>query len=133
MQVARKMISAEEAKSQLQGTKKAVKKKRKTEIIEEPENFKIKKHARDESEPRTKLSAGLWRPIMEESIARVAEEIFPSMQTHQGDKVDIELTEMAYVLSLTMIVGNDKDTPRRGLRIKEVEISDTAKLCKECR
>lgn len=123
----KKMISSKEAKERL--TKKPVKKKRKTEI---KETFKIQRRAQEGGEV-TKISAGKWRPIMEETIARVTGEIFPGMKTHTGNAVEIELKEFAYVLGLTMVAGNEKDLPRIPLKIKQADISDTAKLCRECR
>lgn len=129
----KKMITAEEAKA---FTKKAVKKKRKTEIIEPDPIQTIKVKRRTGDEIRNTVSAGFYRPIIEESIARVTAEIWPGMEVRDQknpDVVDIQLKEMAYILGLTMAVGNDDYTPRQGVRMKEASISDTAKLCKECR
>jgi hypothetical protein len=74
------------------------------------------------------------RAVMEESIARVYSEIFSGMSTHdEQDKVTLEISEEAYVLALTMVVGNDIDTPRQGLRIKDDDkASSTMKSCREC-
>ena len=60
------------------------------------------------------------RGVMEETMARVYEEMWPSMTTRDGiDNVDIEIREEAYILGLTMICGNDDFKPRKGLKIRD--------------
>lgn len=74
------------------------------------------------------------RSVVEETMARVYAELFPSKQTHdENGTVDVEIKEEAYIVTLFMFVGNNAYQPRRGLKIREAEISDTAKFCKEHR
>lgn len=60
------------------------------------------------------------RGVMQETMARVYEEMWPSMTVRNefGD-VDIEIQEETYILSLAMFVGTPHYMPRRGLKIRE--------------
>lgn len=71
------------------------------------------------------------RGVMDETMARVYSEIWPTMVTHEGsdDDVHYEIREESYILSLAMIAGRDEYQPRRGLRIREAEIADTIGFC----
>lgn len=145
MAAKKKMISTEEAEKlmgnqQLEYKPQAKGKLRQTEIKADEElegrmtdaQTKTKKPKHDDVDPRA-VGGGALRGVMQETFARVYEEIWPGMETrdHKGD-VDIEIKEEVYILCLTMKVGNDEDKPRRGLKMREVEdLGDTAPLCKE--
>jgi len=74
------------------------------------------------------------RGVMDDSMARVYGEIFSGMATHDEDGVvDREIKEEVYILALTMICGNDIETPRQGISIKEdAKASANMKTCREC-
>lgn len=137
----RVMLKEEDAKQMLAGSgkPKAKGKKRRSEIEHDAElegklSKKVAEHKRERREPEhdSKVGAGALRGIVSETIARVYEEIWPGIDVRAGgDEPDDEIKEEAYVLGLTMIVGNNVDTPRRGLKIREDEISRNARLCKE--
>ena len=80
------------------------------------------------------VDAASLRGVMEDSMARVYGEIFGGMSTHDEDGVvDREIREEVYIMALTMIVGNDIETPRQGLSIREdAKASANMKTCKEC-
>ena len=70
--------------------------------------------------------------VVAETLARVRADLYPSSETHdEFGNVTLEITEEAYIIMLTMVTGNNEFTPRRGLKIREAEISDTAKFCEE--
>lgn len=74
------------------------------------------------------------RGVLEETFARILHELFPTMRTHdEFGNVDLEIKEQAYVVVLRMLLGTDDYQPRQGLRIREKEISNKAKWCKEHR
>lgn len=137
----RVMLSENEAKDMLTGSgkPKAKGKKRRSEIQHDAElegklSKKVAEHKREKREPEhdSKVGGGALRGVMSETIARVYEEIWPGIDVRAGgDEPDDEIKEEAYILGLTMIVGNNVDTPRRGLKIREDEISRNARLCKE--
>jgi hypothetical protein len=80
------------------------------------------------------VDATSLRAVMEDSMARVYGEIFGGMSTHDEDGVvDREIKEEVYIMALTMIVGNDIETPRQGLSIREdAKASATMRTHKEC-
>jgi hypothetical protein len=94
---------------------------------------RVAEHKRVKQEPETdsKVGAGALRGVASETIARVYEEIWPGMNVHRNGDPNIEMQEEAYILVLTMIVGNGEDTPRKGLKIREAEISGDARFCQE--
>ena len=81
------------------------------------------------------VGAAELRGVMEETMARVYGEIWPGMRTHHergwDHGVDSEIGEEAYILSLYMMFGDAGEKPRRGVKVREVEISDNAHYCKE--
>lgn len=80
----------------------------------------------------SRVRASDIRGVIEETIARIRAELYPSLQTHDDNgNVTAEIKEEAYILSLVMIVGHDSFQPRQGLTLREAEISDNAKYCKE--
>jgi hypothetical protein len=80
----------------------------------------------------SRVRAADVRGVIEETLARVYGDLFPSLTTHDEDgNVDLEIKEEAYIITLVMYVGSDNYTPRQGVRLKEVEISDKARYCKE--
>ena len=92
------------------------------------------KHPRVEHSDPKNVSGGVLRGVMSETMARVYEELFPTMSVRdEQGTVDIEIQEETYILGLTMICGTDDFKPRKPLKIREVEISDNARYCKEHR
>lgn len=70
------------------------------------------------------VKAGALRGVASETMARVYEELWPTMTTHDSKgNVDLEIAEETYILVLTMIVGTDEDKPRLPLKIREVEMN----------
>ncbi len=93
----------------------------------------VKRERQDYTDSKS-ISAGALRGIMDETIARVYAEIWPSMTTTDDyGNVHHDLREESYILSLTMVCGNFDYSPRKGLKMREAPISDTAKFCKEHR
>ena len=79
----------------------------------------------------SRVKAADVRGVVEETLARIYGDLFPSMTTHDEDEnVDVEIKEEAYVITLVMFVGHDDFTPRRSIPMKEAEISDNARYCK---
>ena len=78
------------------------------------------------------VSGGEIRGIIDETLARTYNELFPSMSTTDEDgNVDVEIREEAYIITLDMVVGNDIQLPRTGLKLREdKKIADTAVFCK---
>jgi hypothetical protein len=136
----RQMISDEEAQQMLAGSgkPKAKGKKRRSEIEHDAElegklTKRVSEHKREKQEPEhdSKVHADALRGMMSETIARVYEEMWPGMTVRTNeDEPNAEMAEEAYILSLTMILGNSEDTPRHGLKIREVEISNDIHFCK---
>lgn len=92
--------------------------------------LQVNKKPRQAPESNCEVPAGSLRGVMGETIARVYGELWPSFQTHdENGNVDVELAEEAYILGLTMVLGNGEDTPRMGLKIKDAEISENANYC----
>lgn len=99
------------------------------------------KHAERQSKSRRKapeygrdagISGGALRGVMDETMARVYEEMWPNMTTRdENDDVHYEIKEESYILALGMVTGRDEYQPRRGLKIKEAEIGDTIGFCAE--
>lgn len=136
----RVMISDDEAQKLLTGSgkPKAKGKKRRTEIehdtdLEGKLSKKVAENPREKRHPEhdSRVGGGALRGVMSETIARVYEEIWPGMSVRVSDDPNDEIREEAYILSLTMIVGNNEDTPRMGLKIREAEISGRFSFCKE--
>lgn len=137
----RVMISDDQAQQMLSGSGKPVakNKKRRSEIqhdaeLEDKLSAKVAGKVRPKAEPEhdSKIGAGALRGVMSETIARVYEEVWPGMQVRDGgEDPNDEIKEEAYILSLTMIVGNNEDTPRMGLKIREAEISGLFNFCKD--
>jgi hypothetical protein len=136
----RVMISDDEAQQMLVGTgrPKAKGKKRRSEIqhdadLEGKLSKKVAEKVRPKAEPEhdSKVGAAALRGVMSETIARVYEEVWPGMGVRDGEEPNDEIKEEAYILCLTMIVGNNEDTPRMGLKIREAEISGRFNFCKE--
>lgn len=94
-----------------------------------------KPKARPGHEPDSKgVSLGSVKGVMNETFARVYEEIWPGMEVrdHHGE-VALDVKEDAYILALTMLVGNDVDVPRKGLKMREIDgMGDNAPMCREC-
>lgn len=115
-------------------------KKRRTEIQHDAElegqmTEHVATHAKPKREPeiKTDIGGGQIRGVVQETMARVYEEIWPGMETHNNEgRIDLGISEEAYILMLTMKTGNADDSPRKGLRMKTVEMSDDAPMCKEC-
>lgn len=135
----RVMISDDEAEQMLAPSGKPVakNKKRRSEIqhdaeLEDKLSAKVAGKVRPKAEPEhdSKIGAGALRGVMSETIARVYEEVWPGMNVREHDDPNDEIKEEAYILSLTMIVGNNEDTPRMGLKIREAEISGRFNFCK---
>jgi hypothetical protein len=134
-------ITEEHAQQLLSGKAKpkAKGKKRRDEIqhdvdLEAKMTEKVGTHKREKRDAETdsKVSAGDLRGVVSESIARVYEEIWPGMRVRQGDETpDLEIQEEAYILVLSMVCGNNVDVPRRGLKIRESEISRHVVFCKD--
>lgn len=132
-------ISDEEAKAIIGKRKPSAKgKKRRTEIehdheLEDKLSKRVAENKRERREPEhdSKVGGGALRGVMSETIARVYEEMWPGMSVRDGEEPNIEIKEEAYILSLTMILGNNEDTPRMGLKIRESEIKSS--LCHECK
>lgn len=80
------------------------------------------------------VSAKSLKGLVGETMARCYAEIFPGMKTHdEFGIVDREIEEEAYILSLTIMVGNDNDLPRTGLKMREDgKASSTMKTCRSC-
>jgi hypothetical protein len=90
------------------------------------------KRPKSELEIPSKVDGGSLRGVVVESMCRVYEELWPGMTTHDERGIpDIEISEEGYILVLTMKVGSEDDKPRKGLKIREVEISDQASYCAE--
>lgn len=131
------MISDKQAQELLAVKPKAKGKKRRTEIQNDAElegklEKKVAEHrvARREPEYDSKVSSGAVRAVVGETIARVYEEIWPGMSVRARDEEpNDEIKEEAYILTLTMVLGNNEDTPRMGLRIREAEF--IIPLCRE--
>lgn len=104
---------------------------------EREEDKELEKDARVREKPSqsvtdSRVSAGDVRAVLADTFARVRGELFPSSTTHDElGNVTLEISEEAYIVMLTMVVGNDVFAPRKGLKMREAEISDTAKYCKE--
>ncbi len=80
----------------------------------------------------SRVKAADVRGVVEETLARIYGDLFPSMTTHDEDEnVDLEIREEAYVITLTMFVGSDDFTPRRNIPMKEAEISERARYCRK--
>ena len=91
-----------------------------------------KRRRQEEIPVDTKIGGGALRGIIQETMARVYGEIWPGMETHsEKEEPDIEIQEEAHILVLTMVLGNTEDTPRRGLKMREDEISDNARYCRK--
>lgn len=132
-------ITEEEAAKLLSKKPSAKGKKRRTEIehdhdLENKMTDKLveKKRPKRESEADSRIGMGQVRGVMEATMCRVYEEFWPGMETEKDGKPDTEIAEEAYILGLTMLVGNNVDTPRKGLKMREAEMSDTSVLCREC-
>lgn len=104
------------------------------ELEKEVKVVRVKKAAANAKPELHPVSGGAVKAIAEESMARVYREVFTGMSTHDEDGVvDREISEEAYILTLTMIVGNDVDLPRQGLSMKEdAKASAHMISCKEC-
>jgi hypothetical protein len=117
-------------------------KKRRTEIAADTAlEGKMSEHVAKHKIPKSEVPVfsgvrgGSLKGVMSETMARVYEEIWPGMKTHDEyeGEVDLEISEEAYILMLTMKVGNDKDSPRKGLAMKEIEgFGDSLPACREC-
>lgn len=140
----RVMVSDDQAQQMMAGSGKPTKakKKRRSEIHDTPDEIGLEDKLTDkiagvplkkqEPEHDSKVSAGALRGIMSETIARVYEEMWPGMNVRIADEPNDEMKEEAYILSLTMIVGNATDLPRRGLKIRDTEMTMHDSLCKRC-
>ena len=136
----RQMLNDEEAKQMLAGSgkPKAKGKKRRSEIEHDAElegklTKKVSEHKREKQHPEhdSKVPAGSLRGVMGETIARVYEEIWPGMAVREHDDPNDEIMEEAYILSLTMLVGNNVDLPRTSMRIREADLSGRHNFCKQ--
>ena len=97
---------------------------------------KITKKKRQEpvQEVRHGIGGDALRGVMQETMCRVYEEMFPGHEFRDGgDNPDLEIQEETYILGLTMVAGRDDYAPRRGLKIKEAEISGTLAYCRDHR
>lgn len=147
--MARKMISDEEAAALIAGkpTKKhkatpvAKGKLRRAERAHDDElegkmTDKLVERAkpRDRSTDPTKVGGDVIKAVVSDTLARCYKEIWPGMNTEdEFGNVDLEIQEEAYIVQLTMLVGSDHFTPRRGLKIKEVNgLGDSLPTCKGC-
>jgi hypothetical protein len=132
------MISDDEAKGLLSGKPVAKGKRRKAErehddALAVKMTGKTKVRQREPENDPTRVSGGVIRGIVAETIARCYGEFWPGMVTHEDGLPTLEIQEEAYILQLTMMVGNPTYTPRRGLKMKEIEgLGDTLPTCQEC-
>lgn len=133
-------INAEQAEKLLNKKPTAKGKKRRDEIQEDAEfEGKMSEHVakqprkKAEVEVDSKVNAGDIRGVMTETIARVYEEIWPGINVRNGgtETPDQDMAEEAYILGLTMVVGNTVELPRQPLKIRDAEISDGAIYCQE--
>ena len=104
------------------------------ELEQDVKVIRTKKTAPNAKPELHRVSGGEVLGVMKETMARVYGEIYPVMSTHdEEENVILDISEEAYVLAITMFVGNDIDTPRQGLVIKEdSKIAASLKFCKEC-
>lgn len=128
----------------LAGKKPAAKgKKRRTEIAEDAELEKrmTKKQADHKKasnvsveDDRKSVGADGLRGVISETMARIYDEFWPGMQVHDHqERVMPEIAEEAYILVLTMKVGNQEDLPRMGLKTRDIDgLGDSAPTCEEC-
>jgi hypothetical protein len=89
---------------------------------------------REDTSRPSDVSTGALKDTIAESMARVYQEIWPGMKTRdprRDDEVDREIAEEAYILMLTIRVGNDNDKPRKELKVRHAEITDQAQFCAE--
>lgn len=140
----KKRVSIDKAQAEqiMGGGKPAARgKKRRAEIEHDHElegkmTDHLTRHAKPKSEhPNfTTVRGGAIQGVVGETMARVYGELWPGMKTHDSeDAVDVEINEEAYILMLTMKVGNDNYKPRKGLALKEIEgMGDELPLCREC-
>ncbi len=115
------------SKKQVQGLL-AKGKQRRTQIQEEAElekNIPVR-HKPAQRVSDNRVAGGELRGVIEATFLRVYEEMYP-----QGGLNHTEIQEEAYITVLAMVVGRDDYTPRKGLTIREAEISDNAKFCKK--
>lgn len=128
----RKKLSAKDASNFKSGKPVAKKKADKRAGDKLTETIgKAKKPSTEYVDPKA-VSGGALRGMMEETMARVYGEMFPTMTTRDSttDEVDLEIREEAYILQLTMVCGNDDYKPRKGLKIRDHTMK-TPRYCKE--
>lgn len=111
-------------------TKEPVFKKRKTEVKEKPEPAPVKKR---EIEGECAVPGGSLVGVMSETMARCYTEFWPGEKTHKDGEVDLQIKEEAYILMLTMAVGNNVEKPRKPLKVREKRVPMVATYCVEHR
>lgn len=97
------------------------------------------KHTAETQRPRVefdgdcRVSGGALQGVIQETIARVYTEMWPRLATHPGryGEIDPEIAEEAYILNLTIALGNTVDNPRKGLKVRDSKISNDARFCVE--
>lgn len=102
------------------------------ELATKHAEYAVKKsHKREDGLDHRHASPAEVRGVMSETMARVYEEMWPRMTTHDElGNVDIEINEETYILSLTMFTGNPNYIPRRALKIRDKEgVSEEISFC----
>ena len=113
-------------------------KKRRTEIQHDAE-LEIKhtaKVAERRSERQetvdTHVPADTLRGVVRETMARVYQEMWPSMIVEFNGHVDVEIQEETYILVNSMMFGSPHVEPRQALKMRELDdFSDAAQYCRE--
>lgn len=77
---------------------------------------------------RSNVRAGEIKPLLEETVWRVLNEISPELENTEG--AELNSNEFAYIMMLTMLVGYDGQHPRRGLSIRNHDFTRETPLCR---
>lgn len=133
--MSRKKMTADAAKK-FTGKVRAKNKRKQDAALEKSHtehSVKKVKTAEKSSDPKN-VHGGELRGVMMETMARVYEEMWPSMSPRDSaGTVDIEIQEEAYILQLTMICGTDNYKPRRALKIRDAFVPGLTSYCREHR
>ena len=128
----RKKMTAKQAKDFTSNNNRPVAKKKADRKIGDSVTKEITTHKKTSTQSWVDdrgISGGQIRGMAGETMARVYAEMWPGMQTHDEDgNVEVNISEEAYILMLTMKVGNGDYSPRRGLKIREAKMP-TMKFC----
>ena len=77
---------------------------------------------------RSNIRAGEIKPLLEETVWRVLNEISPDLENTNGAQLNSD--EFAYIMMLTMLVGYDGQHPRRGMVIRNHDYGRETPLCR---